>query len=173
MKLATTAAVALLITPWPICAQTNELHVGPVTLKVGMPRVTVEKLFKAEGYTLGGADRPDDPQVLALSNDKKTFASLVFDNGKLRSAELHRRSTAEIPESKVFALELLNVLSDQTEMGLEMASVKVTGRTFAAGGGGSTQRATISFAGGRFVSIDYFRSNDGKVEQVNIAEGIY
>ena len=52
-----------------------------------------------------------------------------------------------------------------------MANVKVTGRTFP--GGGSTQRATISFTGGRFVSINYFKSKDGKVEQVNIVEGIY
>jgi hypothetical protein len=163
------AVLALVISALPICAQTNDLHLGSVTLKLGMPRVTVEERLKAEGYSLSTNRDVDDNEETAISKDKKIAVELIFANDKLTLAE-HLLIWADTADAKKLVLTLLNLLADQTERGNNIAKVTLIGRTFP--GGKAYQNARISFLNGQYVLINYLKTNDGTIEQVGVSDGI-
>jgi hypothetical protein len=165
----TAAVVALVIFAVPVSAQTNELHLGSVTLKLGMPRVTVEERLKAEGYRLSTNRDVDENEETAISKDNKITVELIFANDKLALAE-HLLIWADSADAKKLVLTLLNLLADQTERGNNIATVTLIGRTFP--GGGANQNARISFVNGQYVLINYLKTNDGTIEQVGVSEGI-
>lgn len=168
-RAATAAVVALVIFALPICAQTNDLHLGSVTLKLGMPRVIVEERLKAEGYSLVTHADVDENEESAISKDNKIAVELVFTNDKLTLAE-HSLIGANTADAKKLILMLLNLLADQTERGNNIVTVTLIGRTFP--GGGANQNARISFLNGQYVLINYLKTNDGTIEQVGVSEGI-